>query len=149
LRSKKTKDIVEKLGRMAARLDAETDDGKYRREAGQQVTELDAWGNPIAIHYSDEAIGERVEVRSAGRDGKLFSKDDLIERRMAPNGRLIRDGIATGTKMAVENLGETAANKTKENAKRLLEEAKRKLQSGDSPEFKKSPEESNGDLRKR
>jgi hypothetical protein len=121
---------------MAARLDAETDDGKYRREAGQQVTELDAWGNPIAIHYSDEAIGERVEVRSAGRDGKLFSKDDLIERRMAPNGRLIRDGIATGTKMAVENLGETAANKTKEDAKRLLEEAKRKLQSGDSPEFK-------------
>ncbi len=64
---------VEKLDEMV------DENGLYKHYTGELPT--DPWGSKLNIHYRKTNHTETLTVRSVGRDGIMFTKDDVVEKR--------------------------------------------------------------------
>jgi hypothetical protein len=90
----------------AEQLDAQTTEtGVYVRYPDETLPELDPWGTPLTVMYSQGGFAERLVVRSAGPDGKLHTSDDIVAQRHAVNLK----GVGHGVKENVEEVAEKAA----------------------------------------
>lgn len=93
--------------RIAEDLDQRTTEtGVYLRVDEDDIQEIDPWGTPVRVSYSQGGVAEVVTVRSAGPDGKFHSDDDVVAECMVANLK----GIGEGVK---KNIEETTANAAK------------------------------------
>ena len=70
---------------MADELDQKIKGGVY--DEITEVTETDAWGNTVHLSYEQEGVGQRLVIRSAGKDGSFHTEDDhKIASRWLLNG---------------------------------------------------------------
>src|SRR5688572_4208698 len=64
------------VNRIADTLDKKTTtSGVYERVQPGEINEVDPWGQPIDISYSQGGVAELVHVRSAGPDRQLMTDD--------------------------------------------------------------------------
>jgi hypothetical protein len=95
---KQNRDIIKKeyAKRQAAAIQCKTwadrlggeikETGEYVRFDDSENTPLperDPWGSPIKVMYSNSGIKDILRVISAGNDGKIGTRDDIIEIRQS------------------------------------------------------------------
>ena len=98
-----------KVLKWAEKLDGmTTENGTYERWEGEELPEVDAWGNNLRVSYSQGGVMEFVSVRSIGKDGKSHTKDDLVDTRQATNLK----GIGNGIRNNIEETAESGAKGT-------------------------------------
>lgn len=110
----------EKEARRVARvlikdLDSKRDaTGTYIRTEWPAIMPKDPWGNDIKVTYIKSALMEKIEARSAGRDGLFETRDDIIEYGGAFNFNGIREAVK-------EDIGEISNKKAKGMVKGAIE----------------------------
>jgi hypothetical protein len=81
--------------RVTEELDSNTTaTGTYIRTDAKDLKEIDPWGTPIQVNYSQGGLAERVSVRSAGPDREFHTSDDVQQAGIAANAVGIGHGIA-------------------------------------------------------
>lgn len=108
--------------RIAADLDARTTPtGSYVRAGEGEIKDVDPWGTPLKVTYTQGGVAENVEVRSAGPDRQLYSEDDVVAGHMAANFK----GVGQGILQNADNVaGEAAKGAVKGAAAGVKEVAK-------------------------
>ena len=87
--------------RIAATLDQQTtDSGVYVRAKNGELKEIDPWGTPVQVGYSQGGLAEMIDVRSAGPDVQFHTNDDVVARAISANLK----GVGAGLKQSAEEV---------------------------------------------
>ncbi|MDB5389097.1 MAG: hypothetical protein JWM11_4743 [Planctomycetaceae bacterium] len=110
--------------RVAEELDRRTTDtGVYLRVKVDEVQEKDPWGTPLAVSYSQGGFAEMVEVRSAGPDREMQTKDDINAQCIAANFKGIGEGIKKNARPTASNVVKGVVKGTVDGVKESIKEA--------------------------
>lgn len=101
-----------------------TPTGTYIRYPSEDLPENDPWGNPLKVSYSNGMITETLVVRSAGKDKKYGTDDDVVATNHKNNFKGVKDGIKN-------NVEETAKSGGKGAVKGIIEGIKDGLKGKD------------------
>jgi hypothetical protein len=78
----------------AEKLDSETTaTGVYCRHDGNRLPEIDPWGTPLRVGYSQGGLAEVVMVSSAGADRIFDTADDIERAGLTMNFKGIGEGV--------------------------------------------------------
>jgi hypothetical protein len=127
-RSAEEKSTQQLIDSMADKLDQKITGGLY--DPIENISESDSWGNPIRINYEEEGIGQRLELRSAGKDGSFHTDDDLIASRWLLNGA----GIGKAASSYAGDVAKESAKGAAEGVKESVKESFRGLFGKDKSE---------------
>lgn len=110
------------LNRIAEKLDAQVERGRYQRVDRSTILDKDSWGNRVRIEYREEGLGERLRVSSAGPDAEFDTQDDITVTRWLMNangiGERIHDGTASTAAEATKGVVTELKNSFKKAIKR-------------------------------
>lgn len=91
-------DARTQVERWAETLDGRTNDtGIYDRHPDPRLPESDPWGRPLEVAYTQGGFAEVLKVRSIGKDGVPFSKDDIVAERHSVHLKGIGAGLLKHT----------------------------------------------------
>lgn len=91
-------DARTQVERWAETLDGRTNDtGIYDRHPDLRLPESDPWGHPLEVAYTQGGFAEVLKVRSIGKDGVPFSKDDIVAVRHSVNLKGVGAGLMNHT----------------------------------------------------
>jgi len=131
-RSKNEKSTQSIVDSIADELDQKIVNGVYLKfdDLGQK----DAWGNSIEVAYEQEGVGQRILVRSAGKDALHNTDDDIEASRWLLNATglgkaassYVGDVARESAKGAVEGLKESVKESVKGKLGGLLEKVRSK-----------------------
>ena len=86
-------------------LDAQTNDtGTYIRVPNGDLEEIDPWGTPLKVLYSQGGVMEVIKVSSAGKDKSFGTNDDLVAHRQSTNLKGLGNGIKGGAEETSESI---------------------------------------------
>ena len=122
--------------RIAEDLDSRTTEtGVYIRVKDHEMTEVDPWGSPIDVVYSQGGVAETFVVRSAGPDREAHTADDIQAGGMAANLKGLGEGIKKNAEETAANAAKGAVEGTVSGVKESVREAfSRKKKSADTQE---------------
>lgn len=101
--------------------------GVYIQWDTNELPENDAWGTPLRVDYKNEAVAERVFVKSAGEDMVWGSEDDLRVSKMQINAKGIGEGIKEHTSEVAKEATKGVAAGVKEEAKQSVASTKQNI----------------------
>lgn len=110
--------------RLAEDLDKRTTKtGAYIRAKKDEIQERDPWGTPVEVSYSQGGVAEMVEVRSAGPDRELRTKDDVTATCMAANFKGLGEGIKEHAEQTASNAAKGVVKGTFTGVKEAVKDA--------------------------
>ena len=101
----------------AEKIDRERDKaGAYKDQTFGEIGQ-DSWGTPLVFDFRRGGLTESFEIRSLGRDKRIYTRDDIVARRSTLNFKGLREGIK-------EDAQEVAKEKARGIIKGAIEELK-------------------------
>lgn len=131
--------------RIAEDLDKRTTEtGVYLRIKDDELKEVDPWGTPIKVVYSQGGIAETLVVRSAGPDRQMHTADDIQANGMTANLKGVGEGIKKNAEETAANVAKGAVKGAVSGMKESVKEAlARKKKPADAQDATPVPEPAN------
>ena len=119
-RSRDEKATQQKIDVIADNADQNIKNGVYAEI--EKVEEKDSWGNQLQLSYDQEGVGQRLLVRSAGKDGRFQTEDDLTASRWLLNASGIGQAASSYAGDVARESAKGAVDGIKESVKESFSE---------------------------